>query len=672
MFTRIKRLGLQCDARIVKHHFRNPSLPLFNLSDCNHLKVNIANTTVRSFIWDANTVKQNSIQRFDAGTGSRRFHDCRRLEFAKKSNRRFANKHLKPTDFSKSEKVDQVSKNERPTQFIHGNGKLDVDNGYETDPITLRKMLKEKRISDDKDSSATPHLSSILFKESDNIKENSPTTFSTDKLAESDGMGNANHSSPNSNLSGTTISTTETQRHLNEGAVDKGLEKTNTDPTESYSGDQTKVSPNSSTTYMENNDTNSLKTTPPKKPSEAESESSLDNAVKKTQSINKNNIDSVTSSKPLQDTFNTDSHKSLEFTIGSSVANNSPDLKHTKSETLRPYRNSQPELAKLLTFMADESIISKSSSDKPRSFFDSDRSRKFTGFKYNSAKGFNNQNMETRNDFDKLTPEDIRKSFQKEIKSEKVVGENDSGLSDTEKQIVSEAFADQKHAQPQNIKQKLSPSSQSTKSDTEEHINIPITDDTPLTDELLADLDATLGFVRNDRIRHDNERFRLENAYAYSKEAMRAGVAPRTLESRNFFTPVHVDTFYSPPAQSYSDVAKEYIILTPSQKTITTNYRPFKTEAVTQDLFTTLSNLEKPEKYIKSIMKLENQGWSIIGGGGPGDLVVFEREYNKRKRNNVYLLKITLGLTGVVTVILVGLMATVEVSIPKAQKSSNE
>lgn len=657
MFTRIKRLGLQCDARIVKHHFRNPSLPLFNLSDRNHLKVNIANTTVRSFIWNADTVKQTSIQRPDASTSSRRFHGCRRLEFAKKSNRRFSNKHLKHTDFSKPEKVDQGSKKERSTQFIDDNGKLDVDDDYETDPITLHKKLKEKSLPGDKDRTITPHLSSILFKESDDIKENTSTAFSTDKLADSGGMGKADHSSPNSNLGGTTISTTETQRHLNEGAVHKDLEKTNTDPTELYSGDKTVVSPNSSTTYMENNNTNSLKDTPPKKPAEAESENSLDNAVKKTQSISKKNIDSVASSTPFQDTFNTDSHKSVEFTTGSSAANNSPDLKHIKSETFRPYRNSQPELAKLLTFMADESIISKSSSDKPRSFFDSDRPRKLAGFKYNSTKGFNNQNKETRNEFDKLTPEDIRKSFQKEIKSEKVVGENDSELSDTEKR---------------NIKQTSSPPSQPTKSDTEEHITIPITDDTPLTDQLLADLDATLGFVRNDRIRHDNERFRLENAYAYSKEAMRAGVAPRTLESRNFFTPVHVDTFYSPPAQSYTDVAKEYIILTPSQKTITTNYRPFKTEAVTQDLFTTLSNLERPEKYIKSIMKLENQGWSIIGGGGPGDLVVFEREYNKRKRNNLYLLKIALGLTGVVTVILVGLMATVEVPITRTQKSSNE
>lgn len=289
------------------------------------------------------------------------------------------------------------------------------------------------------------------------------------------------------------------------------------------------------------------------------------------------------------------------------------DPRRSSSGLLGHYRNSDDELERLLTFMSDDSIVSKSGyRGKPST---KDR-----------IKPSGERVIKEDLDIEDLLPLNIRNRYPgPESKKTKEAASDKPGSGKAEdKEPVSSA---------------------------------------KLNDDIIADLDETLGIARKDRIRYDNEKFRQENAFNYSREVLAHKANPRTLENRNFFTPIYVDSFWSPSAASRKDLAKEYVLLTPAQKIIHTNYRPFKNEHSTQDLFTTLSELDKPEKYIKSIMRLEKKGWTIIGGGGSGGIIVFEREYNKRERWNWYLVKMTAGFVGVVGTIVVGLLATIEAPI---------
>lgn len=183
----------------------------------------------------------------------------------------------------------------------------------------------------------------------------------------------------------------------------------------------------------------------------------------------------------------------------------------------------------------------------------------------------------------------------------------------------------------------------------------------------IEELDKALKAARSASLRSENEHFRQQNAFSYSS-AVYHSANPRTLERRNFFTPVYVDAFWSPRfskhhPQPQTDIAKEYVILTPNQKIIPTNRMPFNNSPdgdgrTSQDVFTILSQLADPEKYIKTITRLEKQGWSIIGGGGPGNLVVFEREYDKKKRATRYTVRLACGLV-ISVAALVGLLLAI-------------
>lgn len=186
--------------------------------------------------------------------------------------------------------------------------------------------------------------------------------------------------------------------------------------------------------------------------------------------------------------------------------------------------------------------------------------------------------------------------------------------------------------------------------------------------EDIDDLDKTLKAARSARIRSDNEQFRQEKAFKYSS-AVYHSANPRTLERGNFFTPVYVDSFWSPRSKDKIDLVKEYIILTPNQKVIQTHRMPFNTERSPQDMFSILSQLSHPEKYIKAITRLEKQGWSIIGGGGKGELVVFERQYNKKTRSTRYIVKLACGLAASVSSVVIILLALTEMPTKEVSPS---
>lgn len=102
-----------------------------------------------------------------------------------------------------------------------------------------------------------------------------------------------------------------------------------------------------------------------------------------------------------------------------------------------------------------------------------------------------------------------------------------------------------------------------------------------------------------------------------------------------------------PPSQTKSvfryrpDQPSEYIVLTPRQKLINTAQMPLQDESLIQDTFSVLSQLENPQKYRRSISKLETQGWKIVGGGGPTGLIVFERNIKDgRRRRRARLVRI--------------------------------
>lgn len=323
-------------------------------------------------------------------------------------------------------------------------------------------------------------------------------------------------------------------------------------------------------------------------------------------------------------------------TASKSLASEALDPKSTSKGLLGHYRDSEDGLDRLLNFMSDDSIIVHDNKVKyPRGSKPSTRDRIRPG---------GERVIKEDLDIEELMPSEIRGRYSTKEKENPISEKPQTGsFSEISKESI----------QPKLESNTLSSEDESESLTRKASHN-------GFREEDIASLDEILGNARTDRIRSDNERFRQKNAYEYSREVY-LNKKPRTLEEHNFFTPVYVDSFWSPVAKSRADIVKEYIILTPAQKIIRTNYRPFKHDKTTQDLFTTLSNLSKPEDYIKSIMKLEKQGWSIIGGGGPGNLVVFEREYNKKKRANWYALKVTLGSAGALLTLLVGLMAVVQV-----------
>lgn len=165
--------------------------------------------------------------------------------------------------------------------------------------------------------------------------------------------------------------------------------------------------------------------------------------------------------------------------------------------------------------------------------------------------------------------------------------------------------------------------------------------------EDIARFDDAMQETREKLKQREEEQFRAKNAYDYSWEKAYAKT-PYSLDSKNFFS--SVSQLEAEEASKRSPIDKEYAILTPSLKTIYTKTLPFRDERPPQDLFSTLSTMENPGKYVKAISKLEKNGWTCIGGGGPGELLVFERLYSPDKRYNGLLIKLTTSFIGLVGV----------------------
>lgn len=165
----------------------------------------------------------------------------------------------------------------------------------------------------------------------------------------------------------------------------------------------------------------------------------------------------------------------------------------------------------------------------------------------------------------------------------------------------------------------------------------------------VSSLEEALKKSRNEGIKQEEEGFRAKAAFDYVNERMPSGM-PRSFESRNFFSGRDM---LSKQEQDQNlkklNIRKEYAILTPSLRTIYTKSLPFRDrKEPPQDLFSTLSSMENPGKYVKAIRKLEKSGWTCIGGGGPGELLLFERQYSEERRSSRLLFKLTTSFIGVV------------------------
>lgn len=168
-----------------------------------------------------------------------------------------------------------------------------------------------------------------------------------------------------------------------------------------------------------------------------------------------------------------------------------------------------------------------------------------------------------------------------------------------------------------------------------------------LKEQDMEKFDSAMKQVHDKFKTSEEEGFRAKNAYEYSWENAYSQ-KPYSLQAKNFFSPVSDLQAQDVARQEAGKVGKEFAILTPSLKTIYTRTLPFKDSKPPQDLFSTLSTMENPGKYVKAISKLEKNGWSCIGGGGPGELLVFERSYSAVRRYNRLLIKLTTSFIGVV------------------------
>lgn len=696
MLFRIRRADIWRSTALFKHHFRKPGSPPPSLYS-NQLNITAQgnssdSNTSANYFFEYNSLNiQYSTSSFETYTISRSFHSCRITSFPVGSDKSSPNdKPARKIRSSKNTAASSKKEDQLPPAGFDED--INDENNYEIDLITMRKKPKPK-----------PKLTQNELEQSD-LSENSLNSGSHDTSARK-----------SVNPKSKEKISTETDILLNDINLSASTEN-------QLSNSKDEVFYGSSIIA----DAEGLKEEPLKKVEEAKDESvQVDSClITKTNKLQESEDEkSMNDLKNETISFDSDLNSSL-IKIEKDTLQGLENPKKATTSSSGPYRDSKDDLDKLLAFMADDAIITSNSSTKSKSLFESDKSRKPIKLAVDRFSNSGNKRNADTTELDELMPEDIRKSFEKTRPASNFTNEKDletkEGVNTNESHIIEEGIALGKE-----IKSEEEPASYVAKdtmdpaivNETETHLNPKektestssaeldiessfasnthseshtqkqsasrITDDTPLSKDIIADLDATLGFIRNDRIRHDNERFRQENAFAFSKETLRPGAAPRTLKSRNFFTPILVDDFYSVnntsklPFSSSSKtnldtVLTEYLILTPSQKTIHTKYRPFKNEAATQDLFTTLSNLEKPEKYFKSIMKLEKKGWKIIGEGGSGNLVVFEREYTRKDKVRKSMIRFVLMASGVVSVGILVLLVTVQVPDTKHRKPKSE
>lgn len=157
-------------------------------------------------------------------------------------------------------------------------------------------------------------------------------------------------------------------------------------------------------------------------------------------------------------------------------------------------------------------------------------------------------------------------------------------------------------------------------------------------------LDEALKKLQEQEKKRDNEQFRMMKAFDYSVEQSYSR-RPRSLERNNFFTSARFD---DKSTNEEEKLSKEYAILTPSLRVIRTKTLPFKSSAPPNDLFETLSSMEDPGKYVKSISRLEKNGWRCIGGGGGNELLVFQRQYSSARYVTKQVGKMTVGFVSVI------------------------
>ncbi len=195
---------------------------------------------------------------------------------------------------------------------------------------------------------------------------------------------------------------------------------------------------------------------------------------------------------------------------------------------------------------------------------------------------------------------------------------------------------------------------------------------------------STIADDDNSEIKEDNrnEMFRQKNAYEWSKQQISPN--PRTIERNNFFTPVHAydyelsyhhNTSLFPKfsninsnskSNSNSNIkennSKEYLITNDKGKISKSLHFPMSDKYKKEDVFTILSRLSNPEKYINIITRLEKKNWKLIGGGGPQQLLVYERNINFKWVKIGKFIRNFFATIGVLSSIFIGMMIYVETS----------
>jgi len=166
----------------------------------------------------------------------------------------------------------------------------------------------------------------------------------------------------------------------------------------------------------------------------------------------------------------------------------------------------------------------------------------------------------------------------------------------------------------------------------------------------LTDLEGFLEDAKKKQDIREEENFREERAYEYSKLVNDKN--SKSFDKKNFFSPVDEslykrimkpfelkpsietssDELFFPRLQSKKHLSHEFMIWT-NRKKIITDENPLGDDYYPQDLFTIFRNLGDPEKYLKQINKFEKHGgWKLIGSGGDTNkILIFERYVDKEQ-----------------------------------------
>jgi hypothetical protein len=158
-----------------------------------------------------------------------------------------------------------------------------------------------------------------------------------------------------------------------------------------------------------------------------------------------------------------------------------------------------------------------------------------------------------------------------------------------------------------------------------------------IEDYIIQELDKSLEAVHAARIK---------------QETVSKLSSPSSSFNSDFYIPPSIASDI--PTPTTLNLEREYLILSPTLKIIKSLKKPLHNERSPKDLYTILSQLQSPEKYLRTITKFESQGWSIIGGNDK--MLVFERRYSKKDRDAKYLYKLVFGSIASVGLLLGGFL----------------